>query len=423
MYSPSGEIIGVASIAEDITDRVQLEKQLLRTQRLESLGTLAGGIAHDLNNLLLPILMGVTLLKRFDPNEPSRKAIENIERSVKRGSELVKQVLLFARGGETARASVQIAEIVREVEAIVISTFPKDIRIEVSLAPDLHSLNGDATQLSQVLLNLCVNARDAMPHGGHLLISATNDGSGGMNQLLHNGGPHVVLEVTDSGEGMPKEIIDRIFDPFYTTKEIGKGTGLGLSTAQGIIASHGGFISVSSTVGEGSTFTVYLPAQVAEPVAVPVAEDAALRHGNGEWILVVDDDASVAEITSQTLDAFGYQVLTAEDGAQAIGVFSHRAADIALVLTDMAMPVIDGAALIAALNRMEPGIRIIATTGNESAASIAKIARTGVAHILIKPYTAEQLLRTVAEALGKDQTVMDDTATRALRGGVRPASG
>jgi PAS domain S-box-containing protein len=401
IFSPSGEVIGTASIAEDITDRVRLEKQLLRTQRLESLGTLAGGIAHDLNNLLLPILMGVTLLKRFDPNEASLKAIENIERSVRRGSELVKQVLLFARGSETTRAPVQLAEIVREVEAIITSTFPKDVTLDVSMATDLSPVTGDATQLSQVLLNLCVNARDAMPHGGQIIISAANAGIGDQDVLLRAGGPYVALEVTDTGEGMSKEIIERIFDPFFTTKEVGKGTGLGLSTAQGIISSHGGFLSVASEPGEGSTFTVHLPARPAQP-AIEVQEDTGPPHGNGELILVVDDDASVVSITKQTLEVFGYEVLTAEDGAQAIGVFSRRYADIALVLTDMAMPVIDGAALIAALNRMRPGVPIIVTTGNPSAASMSKIARTGVTNILTKPYSAEQLLRTLSEVLTKE---------------------
>ncbi|HXA15813.1 MAG TPA: PAS domain S-box protein [Thermoanaerobaculia bacterium] len=401
-YSPSGEVIGTASIAEDVTDRVHLEQQLLRAQRLESLGTLAGGIAHDLNNLLLPILMGVTLLKRFDPNEASLKAINNIERSVRRGSELVKQVLLFARGSETSRETVQLRDVVGEIEAIITSTFPKDITLEVSMAHDLSPVTGDATQLTQVLLNLCVNARDAMPRGGQLIISASNTGINDHDALPHgnpNSGPQVVLEVTDTGEGMPKEILDRIFDPFFTTKEVGKGTGLGLSTAQGIISSHGGFLGVSSNLGEGSTFTIHLPARPEQSAAVVIPEETGPPHGNGELILIVDDDASVVSITKQTLEVFGYEVLTAEDGAQAIGVFSRRLADIALVVTDMAMPVIDGAALIAALNRMVPGVRIIATTGNPSAASMSKIARTGVTHILTKPYTAEELLRTLSEVL------------------------
>jgi PAS domain S-box-containing protein len=405
VYSASGQVVGVASIAEDITDRAQMEKQLFRAQRLESLGTLAGGIAHDLNNLLLPILMGVTLLKRFGPNEASLKAIDNIERSVKRGSELVKQVLLFARGGQTSREPVRLGDVVREIQAIITSTFPKDITLETAIDKDVNAVTGDATQLTQVLLNLCVNARDAMPQGGHIFISARNHVMRESEALLHGavaGAAYAVLEVADTGEGMSKGVIDLIFDPFFTTKEVGKGTGLGLSTVQGIVSNHGGFATVSSAVGEGSTFTVYLPARVAQPETVePPADTSTPPHGNGELILLVDDDASVLSITQQTLVEFGYQVLTAEDGAQAIGIFSRRHEDIALVLTDMAMPVIDGHALIAALNRIGRDVRVIAATGNPSAAAMTKIARSGVTHILVKPYTADHLLRTIATALGE----------------------
>ncbi|HEY4643070.1 MAG TPA: PAS domain S-box protein [Thermoanaerobaculia bacterium] len=407
IYSASGEVIGVASIAEDITDRTQLEKQLFRAQRLESLGTLAGGIAHDLNNLLLPILMGVTLLKRFGPNEASLKAIDNIERSVKRGSELVKQVLLFARGGQTSREPVRLGDVVREIQAIITSTFPKDITLETAVAKDLHPVTGDATQLTQVLLNLCVNSRDAMPHGGHILISSRNHVLSDTEALLHGavvGGAYTVLEVADTGEGMSKDIIDRIFDPFFTTKEVGNGTGLGLSTVQGIVSNHGGFVTVSSTPGEGSTFTVYLPARRTQAeLAMPQAETSTPPQGHGEVILLVDDDASVLNISQQTLEEFGYEVLAAEDGAQAIGIFSRRHEDIALVLTDMAMPIIDGYALIAALNRIGRDVRVIATTGNPSATVMTKLARSGVADILIKPYTADHLLRTIAAVLAEPE--------------------
>jgi PAS domain S-box-containing protein len=409
LYSASGDVIGTASIGEDITGRAELEKQLFRAQRLESLGTLAGGIAHDLNNLLLPILMGVTLLKRFGPNEQSMKAIDNIERSVKRGSELVKQVLLFARGGQTSREPVRLGEIVREIQAIITSTFSKDITLETAIAKDVHPVTGDATQLTQVLLNLCVNSRDAMPHGGHIVISGRNHVLSDTEALSHGavvGGAYTVIEVSDTGEGMSKDIIDRIFDPFFTTKEVGNGTGLGLSTVQGIVSNHGGFVTVSSTPGEGSTFTVYLPARrpQAEPPALP-AELSAPPQGNGETILLVDDDASVLSITQQTLEEFGYEVLAAEDGAQAIGMFSRRHDDIALVLTDMAMPVIDGYALIAALNRIGRDVRVIATTGNPSASVMKKIAKSGVAHILIKPYTADHLLRTIATVLAEPEAL------------------
>jgi PAS domain S-box-containing protein len=407
LYSATNDVIGVASIAEDITDRTRLEKQLLRAQRLESLGTLAGGIAHDLNNLLLPILMGVTLLKRFGPDPASMQAIDNIERSVKRGSELVKQVLLFARGGQTSREPVRLGDVVREIQAIITSTFPKDITLETAIGKDVDAVTGDATQLTQVLLNLCVNARDAMPHGGHIQISVRNYALSDAEALLHGavaGGAYTVLEVADTGEGMSKEIIDLIFDPFFTTKEVGNGTGLGLSTVQGIVSSHGGFIAVSSKPGEGSTFTVFLPARhlQAKPAAPP-ADTSPAPQGDGELILLVDDDASVLSITQQTLVEFGYRVVTAEDGAQAIGIFSRQHEDIELVLTDMAMPVIDGYALIAALNRIGRDVRVIATTGNPSAAAMTKIAKSGVDHILVKPYTADHLLRTIATVLAEPQ--------------------
>jgi PAS domain S-box-containing protein len=404
LRSLSGEVIGTASIGEDVTERRNLERQMLRAQRLESLGTLAGGIAHDMNNLLMPILMGATLLKRFETSEQSRKAIENIERSVKRGSDLVKQVLLFARGTETSRNAVQLAEVVHEVESITASTFPRNITFDISIPDDLHAVTGDTTQLTQVLLNLCVNARDAMAHGGQISVTATNTELSPHSAQLSgaaSGGPYVILEVTDTGEGMPREIVDRIFDPFFTTKEVGKGTGLGLSTVQGIVSNHGGFISVASVVGEGTTFKIHLPARTAQFTATTKVEEAAIEppHGNGEVLLVVDDDSTVLSMTTQTLAAFGYDVIGAEDGAQAIGVYTRRRSDIALVVTDMSMPIMDGQALIAALASIDPQLPIIAATGNTAAAHLAKIAKSGVAAVLRKPFTADHLLHSVAEAL------------------------
>ena len=406
LRSLAGEVIGTASIGEDVTERRNLERQMLRAQRLESLGTLAGGIAHDLNNLLMPILMGVTLLKRFDTSERGRTAIENIERSVTRGRDLVKQVLLFARGADTSRDAVALAAVIREVEAIATSTFPKNITFEIFIAVDLRAVTGDVTQLTQVLLNLCVNARDAMPRGGQIFITAANTELSPRAAPLGGpaaGGAFVVLEVADTGEGMPRDIMDRIFDPFFTTKDMGKGTGLGLSMVQGIISNHGGFIDVTSIVGEGTTFKIHLPARSRESVPPRKEEEAAteLPHGNGQVVLVVDDDATVLSITTETLTAFGYSVICAEDGAQALGLYTRQAKDIALVLTDMSMPVIDGQALIAALTRIDPRLPIIATTGNTAASHLEKIAKSGVAVVLTKPYTADDLLRNVAEVLRK----------------------
>ena len=403
LQSFSGEIVETASIGQDITGQNILRQQRLRAQRLESLGALAGGIAHDLNNLFMPILLGATTLKRLEPKEQSRRVIDNIERSVRRGSELVKQVLLFARGAEMSRQAVSVEEIVREVGSIAHSTFPRNISIDVSIAPHLPRVIADATQLSQVLLNLCVNARDAMPEGGRISINVRSEDVTEQFARRHGGtspGAYVVLEVMDTGTGMPKEMIDRIFDPFFTTKEVGKGTGLGLSTVQGIASSHGGFIHVSSEVGHGSTFRVYIPAGTADHHAAPAEEGKPEPvRGQGELVMVVDDDLTVVSMTSQTLEAFGYRVLAAESGADAIALYSQRHDEIAVVLTDIAMPVVDGHALIAALHRIDPNVRVIAATANTGTSQLAKLEKASVTHVLTKPYTADQLLRTVAVAL------------------------
>lgn len=390
----------ILTIDTDITARKKLEQQFLRAQRMESIGTLAGGIAHDLNNLLAPITMGVDLLKLFAPDPRSLPVIENIERSAKRGADLVKQVLSFARGVEGARVVLQLRHVVTEIELIIANTFPKNITVETRIPPDLSPVLADPTQLNQVILNLAVNARDAMPDGGRLELSASNvvidEQYASMNPERLVAGQYVVVQVTDSGCGMPQEVIDRIFEPFYTTKELGKGTGLGLSTVLGIVRSHGGFVNVYSEVGRGSTFKVYLPAHEASvgPVAArPVGEP--LPRGNGELILVVDDETSILDITKQTLLAFGYRVLTAEDGAQAISLYALQRDEVALVITDMMMPVMDGSALIRAMQRINPKVRVIAASGLKGNQDLARATSAGVKHFLPKPYSADMLLQLI----------------------------
>ncbi len=372
LRSGSGEVIGTASIGEDITDRKNREIQFLRAQRLESLGTLAGGIAHDLNNLFMPILMGVTLIKRTEPPEAARKAVENIERCVKRGTDLVKQVLLFARGVEGTRMAVDLGSVVADVEAISQSTFPKNVAIATVIASDLPRLTGDPTQLTQVLLNLCVNARDALPFGGQIMITAGYTEIDSQFAVRHggsSGGRYVVLEVDDNGDGVPHNVINRIFEPFFTTKEVGKGTGLGLSTAQGIVRSHGGFMTVSSEVGKGSTFKAYLPAHSESASATAIRREPERE-----------------------------EVLTAEDGAQGIDLYVRHASKIALVLTDMMMSVVDGPTLIAALRRINREVRI-AASGRSESVHADRAQQAGTRHFLAKPFTAEVLLRTMFEIL------------------------
>lgn len=397
-----GEPDSILTIDFDITERKKLEQQFLRAQRMESIGTLAGGIAHDLNNLLAPITMGVQLLKMQATGKEGRMIIDNIERSSRRGAELVKQVLSFARGVEGARVAVHFKHVVHEIESIIENTFPKNIRLGISIAPDLGLVMGDPTQLNQVLLNLCVNARDAMPHGGRLEISAENVTIDEPYAVMNRGvvpGPYVKLEVADTGTGIPPEVIERIFDPFFTTKEQGKGTGLGLSTLQGIVRSHGGVVNVYSEPGKGTTFKVYLPAQdVAETGAVET-KAVELRRGRGECVLVVDDESSVLEVTRQTLEAFGYRVIPATDGAEAISLYALHRDEIAVVLTDMMMPVMDGPALIAALRRINPRVRLIAASGLSTNGHLTSLAQSGVKHFLSKPFTTDVLLRLLREVL------------------------
>ena len=381
----------------DITEKKKLELQFLRTQRLESLGTLAGGIAHDLNNVLSPILLAVEVLRSKLQDERSKKLIYILETNVKRGSELVKQVLSFARGVEGERTNLQVGHLISEIQKIATETFPKSIKICSNIPTNqLWIVSGDATQLHQVILNLCVNARDAMSDGGTLTISAQNIVLDNNSTILNpeaKVGRYILLTIADTGCGIEPEILDRIFEPFFTTKDIGKGTGLGLSTVVGIIKSHGGFINVYSQVGKGSEFQVYLPA-IDTPESKEDPENITpMLRGNGELILVVDDEAGICEFTQASLEMYNYKVLTASDGIEAIALYAQYKQDISAVLLDMMMPNMDGATTIRTLKRMNSQVKIIATSGFVTNDKIAELARTGVKTFLTKPYNTEQLLK------------------------------
>lgn len=317
---------------------------------------------------------------------------------------MVKQVLTFARGVDGKQLPVHVGRIVREIEKIANDTFLKNVQIRSKIPQDLWIVKGDPTQLHQVLLNLCVNARDAMPKGGRLTISAGNrllDEHYASMSLEARPGPYVVVEVEDTGTGMTPEVMERIFEPFYTTKELGKGTGLGLSTSMAIVKSHGGFMRVSSEQGTGTIFRVYLPAQ-SEPAGESdgLPEDD-LPRGDGEVVLVVDDEAAVRDITRQTLETFGYNVLLASDGAEAIAIYAVQKQNISVVLTDMMMPLMDGPATIQALMRMNPKVRILAASGLNGDGMVAKAANLGAQHFLPKPFTAVTLLKVLKQVLGK----------------------
>jgi PAS domain S-box-containing protein len=388
----------ILSVNTDITEKKQLETQFLRAQRMESLGTLAGGIAHDLNNVLAPILMAVQLLELKLQDAQSQQWLEILESNVKRGADLVKQVLSFARGCEGDRTILQVRHLILEIKQIAKETFPKSIELYLDIPGDLWTVYGDATQLHQVLLNLCVNARDAMPNGGTLKICAENiliDEHYARMNIDAQEGAYILISISDNGTGINSEILDRIFDPFFTTKEVGKGTGLGLSTVLGIIKSHGGFVKVYSEVGKGTEFKVYLPAAEVSETPLVAENKNPIFTGQGELILVVDDEDSICEITKLSLETSGYKVITAHDGIEAITLYAQRKEEISVVLTDMMMPSLDGATTIRTLQKINPYVKVIAVSGLESNHKVAEVAGTSVKSFLLKPYTGQELLKTV----------------------------
>jgi PAS domain S-box-containing protein len=389
-------------INTDITEQKKTEEHLFRAQRMESIGTLAGGIAHDLNNILAPILMSVEMLQLNDLDEETRRWLSVIRENSERGADLVKQVLTFARGMEGERISVQIKHVIKDLVKVLQQTLPKSITVKFDIDPELRIISADPTQIHQVLMNLCVNARDAMSAGGNLTLTAKNivlDENYARINIEAKPGNYILLMVGDTGVGMTGELQNRIFDPFFTTKEIGKGTGLGLATAATIVKSHGGFINVYSEFGKGTQFSIYLPASETESAAKPDSRALPFPKGNGELILVVDDEENIREITRATLEKFGYRVRTATDGTDALALYAQNGAEIALVLTDMAMPLMDGTATIRVLRKLNPNLKIIASSGLMNTEQTAEIQTLNVNAFLAKPYTAEKLLTTLAEVL------------------------
>lgn len=389
-------------INTDTTEKKRMESQFLRAQRMESIGTLAGGIAHDLNNVLSPILMAIDMLQLKVTDEASRKWLEVLRANAERGGNMVHQVLSFARGVEGERVALQPKHLIKEIIKILRETLPKSIEMSFKVPEDPWIISADATQMHQVLMNLCVNARDAMPEGGSISIIAENifvDENYAQMHIEAKPGRFVMITVSDTGPGMAPEVQSRIFEPFFTTKEMTKGTGLGLSTALTIVKSHGGFINVYSELHRGSRFSIYLPALDTAGVAESGVLQTDLPLGKGELVLVVDDEESIREITRGTLETFGYNVLTANDGTEALAIYADKKNEVAVVLTDMVMPFMDGPATIRALQRMNPHVKIIAASGLGTAQRAGEGVLEGVSVFLNKPYTAEKLLKTLAQVL------------------------
>lgn len=389
-------------VSTDITSKKQLEAQFFRAQRLESIGTLASGIAHDLNNILTPVLATSQLLQMeaFNQDERSLELLQLLEVNARRGGDIIRQVLSFARGSDGKNTILQSGHLIREIQQIIHGTFPKSIELRVDVSMHLWTVVGNATQLHQVLMNLCVNARDAMPQGGTLKISAENltlDEAYSRTNLDAKAGNYIAITVADSGCGIEPELLDRIFEPFFTSKDIGKGTGLGLSTVLGIVRSHHGFITVSSAPQQGTEFKIFLPAVVAaEP---PARSPAEVWIGHQELILVVDDEAPIREVTKATLEAYNYRVLTACDGLDAIALYVQHQHDVRLVIMDLMMPALDGATTYRILHKLNPQVPVIAVSGLPYHNAEPTAAALEIQRFLPKPYTVDELLQVVDNAL------------------------
>jgi CheY-like chemotaxis protein len=385
-----------------------MESQLLRMQWQESLGRLASGIAHDLNNVLAPVMMAGDLLQTAPLNENGRECVEMIRASAARGADMVKQLLLYSRGADGRRSNLEPARVVREVVRMVKETFPKDIEVRLTLADAPWLVEADRTQIHQVVLNLCVNARDAMPTGGVLTLGTECieiDTPVPSRYPQARPGRYVVLMVSDTGTGIPHEFVDKIFDPFFTTKPQGQGTGLGLSTVQGIVAGHGGFVDVQTEPRRGSTFRVYLPSTgtAGEAADEDPGGASGVPRGSGQTILLVDDEVMVRNLVQRSLETAGYVVVTADGAEQALAIYKRLGSRIGLVLMDLWMPHVNGFTAIQRLAKMDRQVRVIAISGLAEARDEALRLGPVVRHFLVKPWRTRELLQIVSEVLASPQ--------------------
>ena len=396
-------MIGVVA---DITEKKRLAEQLLRNQRLESLGSLAGGVAHDLNNILTPIMMSVQLLPLTlsQINPRSKELLQMLENNVQRGSALVQQVLSFARGIEGKRGIVQVGHLIKDIKQIATETFPKSIEIQTNVPSNLPTAIADATQIHQVLLNLAINARDAMPDGGTLNITAIElaiDEEYVREHPQAKVGSYIVISISDTGVGIAPENIAEIFEPFFTTKGDRGGTGLGLATVINIIQSHDGFIDVVSQIAQGTQFNVFIPAtEVTQPES---NGNLTIPSGNQELILVADDEATIREITKASLETHNYRVITVNDGIEAVATYVKQQAKIAVVVMNMMMPGMDGATAIRTLQKINPEVKIVASSGRNFTSNAFNDYKSDrqlkISSFLTKPYTTQTLLQTISDAI------------------------
>lgn len=392
------------SIGSDVTEKVQLREQFFRAQRLESIGMLAAGIAHDLNNVLAPILMAPAMLRMRATDPGDLKMLEILEKSAERGSALVKQILGFANGVGGERRPLQVKHVLRDLAAFVEQTFPKTIKLETKIPGDLWPVVASATQIHQVLLNLCVNARDAMPGGGGLRLTAQNVSVAptATTSEQRRPGTWILIEVADTGTGMPPEVLARIWDPFFTTKAPDKGTGLGLSTVRGIVEGHGGFVNVQTAPGHGTQFQVYLPATPSDGDTRSPLRPTATPQGSGELIFVVDDEPPIRDVITRVLTAHGYRVLAAADGVEAVAAVAGRSEQIRVVIIDQHLPGMDGTVLASIFRRLNPKLRLLGVSGHAVDEKAFQENKAPLDAFLAKPFTVEALARAVHDLLARE---------------------
>lgn len=401
LQRPNGTAAGFLVINTDIAEKKRLESQFLRVQRTESIGLLAGGVAHDINNVLLPILASTELLEPMVATPEAKQFLASIRSSAQHGAALVKQLLAFARGAVGQPTELALRPLLKDFVSFVTQAFPQSISVSLEATGEAWPVRGDATQLKQVLMNLCINARDAMPEGGRIALELHNEI---VNELEAarlreiKPGPHVVIGVVDTGSGMTPAVLERIFDPFFTTKEVGKGTGLGLAAVRGIVKGHNGTIAVESWPGRGTSFKIYLPALAGHTPPTPPTGTRA-EHGTGQTILLVDDDESVRNVLSSVLTASGYRVLKASSASDALRLFNARHNEISVVLTDVMMGDGDGFSVARQLRALKPGIPMLIMSGLAAAADYEQKASALGVPLLAKPLTREALLRSVQAAL------------------------
>ena len=392
----------ILSINTDITEKKSTENQLLHSQRLESVGRLASGIAHDLNNILAPMLIVPTMLREVIQDPGALRMVDMVETSAKRGADIIKQLLIFGRRKEGQRIPVQLRSLVKDMAVIIAETFPKNIQARQETVRDPWLVTGDPTQVHQILLNLCINARDAMPEGGTLTIKLENQELDELFESLPPGtepGRYVCLSVADTGQGIAPEHLKKIYDPFLTTKEPGKGTGLGLSTVLGIVKSHGGFIHVQSQPGRGTKFQVFLPASELAETEPADQVKRPLPQGSGELILVVDDEENVRKVTRRILERSGYRTIEAENGVEGVSQYMAHRQDVRVVLTDIAMPAMDGVTFTRALRELNPQVLVISASGHESKAHLPADLKLPQGTHLSKPFGVAVLLETLERVL------------------------